>query len=160
MTAEMMSKFTGHARPGAQHSHGPLGRLGWFGNAVAHRKAREAVAWHPAATSSAALARTEAFALHLCISYARLLQWALTEDLLPATTAVEQLFRLPRPPPMPLHSYAVDSGGTERCVRCMLPPRLARDRPCRPHGELGHVPFVLGRGNFAAVAGLSHSTVL
>ena len=35
----------------------------------------------------------------------------------------------------------------------MLPPRLARDRPCRPHGELGHVPFVLGKGQFCGRCG-------
>ena len=121
---------------------------------MAHLKAREAVAWHPEATSATAVARTEAFALHLCIAYARLLQWSLSEeDRLPVPTLVEQIFRLPRPPPIPQHAYAEDCDGVVRCVRCMLPPRLARDRPCRPYSDLGHVFFALGQGQFCGRCG-------
>ena len=144
----------GHARPEAQSSRGPLGRLGWFGNAAAHTRARDAVTWHPAATSGVAVARTEAFALHLSIAYARLLQWAVDEEgRLPEATPLECIFRPPRPPPLPAHEFAADREGCERCVRCLLPQVLAQERPCRPHGALGHALFAHGAGIFCGRCG-------
>ena len=144
----------GHARPDSQHSRGPLGRLGWFANAAAHERACEAARWHPAGASAAALARTDDFAVHLSVAYARVIDWALAApQRLPEPTPLETLFRLPRPPPLPAHTFAEDQQGVERCVRCLLPPALAAGRPCRPHGSLGHILYSLGRGVFCSRCG-------
>ena len=86
-------------------------------------------------------------AQRLCISYARLLEWAVeAPGRLPLITPFESVFRLPRPPPIPAHTLVHDNFGIERCIRCMLPATLCTGRPCRPHGAQGHSLVSLGDG--------------
>ena len=135
-------------------SHRPLGAGGGeaalrvFGNTWADKRAKEAATWHPrAAECDASLARTHAMSRQLCVAYSKLLEWAVAvPGRLPPVTPLEVLFKTPRPPKIPEHSYAEDPAGVERCVRCMLPSSLTSGRPCRPHGTLGHSLMSLGTG--------------
>ena len=144
----------GHSKPHAALGMGIDGTLAVFGIATAHVLAREAAGWHPAAASDVSLARTRAFAEHLGISYARLLEWALVApDRMPEATPLEAVFRQTRPPKLPVHAFADDDDGHVRCVRCLLPPPLASCRPCRPHRSLGHIHFRIGSGFFCGRCG-------
>ena len=137
-------------------SHRPLGAGGGeaalrvFGNTWADKRAKEAATWHPrAAECDASLARTHAMSRQLCVAYSKLLEWAVAvPGRLPPVTPLEVLFKTPRPPKIPEHSFAEDPAGVERCVRCMLPSSLTSGRPCRPHGTLGHSLMSLGTGIF------------
>ena len=84
-----------------------------YGNALAHEKAKAAYTWHPDRASSQALARTDEFATHLAVAYARMLEWAMVvPGRMLEPTPFEKLFPLPRPPPPPLHCFATDELGT------------------------------------------------
>ena len=137
----------GHIGPAAAERLSPEDSLAAFGNAWAHTRARRAAAWHPSRTSEQAVLRTDSFALHLSVAYARFLEWALEDpERMPQATVLDRLFPLPRPPAIPLHTYACDGHGIERCIRCLLPPALAGSRPCRPHGNMGHSFMAIGGG--------------
>ena len=144
----------GHVSRAEADRRDPLSRMIAYGNAWAHERARIASTWHPAATSAAAVNQTDAFAHHLAIAYARMLEWAVeVPGRLPAITPLERLFPRPRPPPLPSHTFAVDGSGLERCIRCYLPPQLAECRPCRARGSEGHSLMSLGSGVFCRKCG-------
>ena len=135
---------------------GPVAAARAYGNAWADAQAKIAATWHgvPEATLLAR-ARTAALAYKLGTYYAIFLEWALDQpDGLPEATPLEVLFRLPRPPPLPVHCFAADAGGSERCIRCLMPPGLCAGRPCRPQGSLGHKLMRIGHGIFCRTCGL------
>ena len=144
-----------HGRLGAA-AGGPQAQLRIFGNHWADRMAKRAADWHPQdADAVNSLARAHALSRQLCIAYAKLLEWATGQaDRLPPVTPLEGIFKTPRPPPIPAHTFAQDQAGCERCVRCMLPTSLTAGRPCRPHGTLGHAIFSLGTGVFCNRCGV------
>ncbi len=120
---------------------------GSAGNAAADRLAKAAVARAAGEVGhAAAVARTATFASRLCRYYGRLLDMALDGQRLPMPDAFGRLFRLPRPPPLPLHAVATDAAGLDRCTCCCLPTALLGARPCRPAGILGHRLLSVGGG--------------
>ena len=135
---------------------GPVAAARAYGNAWADAQAKVAASWHavPAATLQAR-ARTNALAFKISVYYAIFLEWSLDQDDgLPEATPLEQLFRCPRPPPVPQHCFATDRAGQERCIRCLMPPGLCDGRLCRPQGALGHKLATIGSGVFCRVCGL------
>ena len=101
-----------------------------------------------------AICRTRQLSVHLAVAYARTLAWALeSPERLPERSVLGKLFRLPRPPPLPVHTFACDRAGSERCVQCGLPPGLAARQACRPAGTLGHRFCSLGSGVFCTRCG-------
>ena len=91
----------------------------------------------------------------LCNAYVRILDWAVqVPGRLPEVTPLERLFPKMGPPPIPEHCIVVDGAGSERCIRCMLPPGLCTGRSCRPHGSLGHSLVALGEGLFCNRCGV------
>ena len=151
----------GHSLPGAA-GRDKNQALRIFGNKAADLLAREAAGWHPASLEiQSSLVKSHVFMRQLCNAYVRILDWAVqVPERLPAITPLEQLFPRMRPPPVPDHCFASDGAGTERCVRCMLPPGLCDGRPCRPHGKLGHSLVALGSGLFCNRCGVYSFTHL
>ena len=139
----------------AADGRGLVAALRAYGNAWADAKAKLGRGLHPAPPGEAtALARVASFTEQLIVHYARLLDWATSgPGRLPDITPLEALFRTPRPPPLPEHCFVDDGEGDERCIRCLLPPALARGRPCREHGTLRHRPARLGSGVFCIMCG-------
>ena len=148
------------SRPGGAGGggRGPVAALRAYGNAWADAKAKLARALHPAPPlETVSLARVSAFTQHLVIHYARMLDWATSgPGRLPDISPLERIFKLPRPPPIPEHCFAEDASGEARCIHCLLPPSLAKGRPCRRHGTLRHKVFRLGSGIFCGRCG-AHS---
>ena len=127
-----------------------------YGIKAADVLAREAATWHPAAPEvKASLGRTRVFMRQLCNAYVRILDWAVqVPGRLPEVTPLERLFPKMRPPPIPEHCIVVDGAGSERCIRCMLPPGLCTGRSRRHHGRLGHSLVALGEGLFCNRCGV------
>ena len=135
---------------------GPVAAARAYGNAWADAQAKVAVTWHAVPEDTLqARGRTAALAHKLALYYAIFLEWALDQPGgLPETTPLEQVFRCPRPPPVPRHCFAMDKAGHERCIRCLMPPNLCDGRPCRPQGALGHKLAIIGQGVFCRTCGL------
>ncbi len=111
--------------------------------------------WHPTGPGmEQAINRTRLLSVQLAVAYARTLAWALeSPGRMPERSVLGELFRLPRPPPLPVHTFACDRAGSERCVQCGLPPGLAARQACRPAGSLGHRFCSLGSGVFCTRCG-------
>ena len=146
----------GHVPPAVAASYGcPARQLIALGNGFVDRQAKQAVKWHPEGPGvEQAICRTRQLSVHLAVAYARTLAWALeSPGRLPERSVLCEVFRLPRPPPLPEHTFACDRAGCERCVHCGLPRGLAARQVCRPAGSLGHRFCALGHGVFCTRCG-------